>query len=103
LNKPGETQRPEAVANVRANTTTPRVLALDWDPAERASRYKVRVQVVGRDPDFETVTEVFDPHADLTFDPGTTVRAQIVAVNGAGESAPSQIVEQQIPGQALAA
>jgi hypothetical protein len=103
LNKPAETQRPETVENVQASNATPRMLSLDWDPAERASRYKVRVQVVGRDQDFETVTEVFDPHADLTFDPGTTVQVQIVAVNGAGESAPSQVIEKQILGQALAA
>ena len=104
LNKPGETQRPDQPQNVQASTPSPRVLALTWEPSARASRYKVRAQVTGRDQEFETVTEVFEPHVDLnTFEPGQTVRVEIVAVNGAGDSAPSQPVEKPITGQAAAA
>jgi hypothetical protein len=56
----------------------------------------VQAQVVGRDQDFETVTEVFEENAELTFEPAQTVRVEIIAVNGAGDSAPSAVVERQL-------
>ena len=41
----------------------PNRLRFSWEPSARASRYKVRAQVVGRDAKPETVTEVFDEAA----------------------------------------
>ena len=96
LNKPGETQRPDQPQNVQATVVAPNRLRLSWETAARRSRYKVRVQVAGRDEKPATVTEVFEESAELTFEAGQTVRVEIVAVNGAGDSAPSAVVEKHI-------
>ncbi len=96
LNRPGETQRPDQPQNVQATVIAPNRLRLSWEPSARRSRYKLRAQVVGRDKDFETVTEVFDEEVELTFEVGQTVKVEIIATNGAGDSAPSQVIERQI-------
>ena len=48
----------------------------DWEPTARTTRYKVRARVGGPDAEFETVAEVYEPHAELTFGPGQTVAVQ---------------------------
>lgn len=96
LNKPGETLRPDQPQDVQVTATGPARLRFAWEPSARASRYKVRVLVVGRDQEFQTVAEVFEENAELTFEPTQTVRVEIIAVNGAGDSVPSQAVERQL-------
>ncbi len=54
------------------------------------------MQVVGRDAKLETVTEVFEEEAELTLEAGQTVQVEIVAANGAGDSAASNLIERHI-------
>jgi hypothetical protein len=96
LNKPGETQRPDQPLNVQATVIAPNRLHLTWGPSARRSRYKVRVLIVGRDQKPKTVTEVFEEETDLTFETGQTVKVEIIATNGAGDSAPSETIERHI-------
>ena len=60
----------------------------------RADRYLVKVKVLGQDTDFRLAKTVQDPEFDLnTFTTGARVQVQVVAANGAGESAPSPVTE----------
>ena len=98
LNKPGERERPGLVTGVQASLPSPKHLHLTWEPSERVVRYKVRALVVGKETEFRTVAEVYEEQADLTtFAAGEVVRLEIVAVNGAGESAPSEPVSATLP------
>jgi hypothetical protein len=103
LNKPGETERPSVVTDVVVTFPTPKHMHVVWPPAERAVRYKVRALVVGKETEFRTVAEVYEEQADLmTFAPGDVVKVEITAVNGAGESSPSEPVTATLPLAAVA-
>jgi hypothetical protein len=98
LDKPGETQRPAAVTGVVVTLPSPRHVHLAWPPSDRAVRYKVRGRVIGKDAEPSTLAEVFEEQADFTtFAPGDVVTFEIVAVNIAGDSAPSEQVSVTLP------
>ncbi len=51
----------------------------------------MRTLVVGKANEFQAVAEVYEEQADLTtFAPGDVVKFEVVTVNIAGESAPSE-------------
>ena len=93
LDKPGETERPAVVTGLQASQPAARQVHLTWEPSERAVRYKVRALVAGRDLEPRVVAEVCEEQADLlNFAAGEVVTLDIVAVNLAGDSAPSEAV-----------
>jgi hypothetical protein len=54
--------------------------------------------VVGVDNEFVLAAAVTDTESNLnTFTPGQIVRVRVTAVNDAGESLPSDTVEQTVP------
>lgn len=63
-----------------------------------AARYRVFKKVVGVENEFTLVTTVTDTESNMnTFTPGQIVRVRVTALNGAGESLPSDSVEQTVP------
>jgi hypothetical protein len=101
---PADTQTPEAVENLEVEGDGPGRLEAEWTPSVRAARYHVEVQEVGRDIDFRRAVTVTDPSAELEdLSPGTRVRVRVLAVNRAGESVPSEVVEAQVPALASVA
>ncbi len=91
---PADEQRPEAVDEVEFDLTTPRHIKGSWGPPSRSDRFLIRVKVAGVDTDFRHVKTVSEPEFDLnTFATGAHVQVQVVAANGAGESAPSPVAE----------
>ena len=100
---PGETSRPEAVEEVEVEGDGPGRLAIDWAPSVRAERYLVEI-MAGEETELRRVATVHDPSADLAdLTPGATVKVRVFAANGAGESAPSAVVESTVPSLADAA
>ena len=93
LDKPGETERPAVVTGVQVSQPSPRHVHLTWEPSERAVRYKVRALVAGKDLEPRVVAEVYEEQADLlSFAAGEVVTLDVLAVNIAGDSAPSESV-----------
>ncbi len=91
---PGDPRVPEPVAQVSA-TVQPGVIALDWPDAARATRYRV-LKLVGAAANWEVADTVEESQAQLTGIPaGTTVKLQIVPLNGVGEGAASAVVQLQ--------
>jgi hypothetical protein len=73
-------------------------LLANWDDAALAARYRVYKKVIGVDSDYILATTVTDSESNLnTFTPGQSVRVRVTAVNDAGESLPSDSVEQTVP------
>ena len=91
---PADEQRPEAVDEIEFDLTTPRHIKGSWEAPSRSDRFLIRVKVAGVDTDFRHVKTVSEPEFDLnTFATGAHVQVQVVAANGAGESAPSPAAE----------
>ncbi len=91
---PADEQRPEAVEEVEFDLTTPRHIKGSWEEPSRAARFLIRVKIAGVDTDFRLLKTVTEPQFDLnTFQTGARVQVQVVAANGAGESAPSPVAE----------
>ena len=90
--------RTQASATASVNAGSPGHLVANWPDSARADRYRVYKQVIGVDDEFVLAATVEDSDADLnTFASGAQVRVRVASVNEAGESLPSQIVEQQVP------
>ncbi len=69
----------------------PGIIALNWEDASCAARYKVFKQVVGVDAETVEASEL-----ELTGVPvGATVRLQIVASNAVGDAPASPVIELQ--------
>ena len=93
LNAPGETERPAQVQGLTVESTTPGQIHCDWLRAERASRYRVKTKVVGRDQDFVKRKDVYGTDIILPgFTPGDIVQVIVVALN-VEEGDPSVVVE----------
>ena len=91
---PADEQRPEAVDDLELDVTLPQHIRGSFGEPARADRFLVRVKVIGQDADFRLAKTVQDPEFDLnTFTSGARVQVQVVAANGAGESAPSPVAE----------
>jgi hypothetical protein len=101
---PGDEHVPEAVSGLQAESDTAGEADAEWLPSERAARYHVETLEVGRDTEFQRVQTVVEPGATLTgLTPGAQVRVRVVAVNGAGDSAPSDEVVLIVAGLASVA
>jgi len=73
-------------------------LLATWESAALGDRYRVYKKVVGVDNEFILAATVTDTESNLnTFTPGQIVRVRVTAVNDAGESLPSDTVEQMVP------
>jgi hypothetical protein len=73
-------------------------LLAEWEASARADRYRVYKQVVGVNEDYVLAATVTETSINLnTFTPASTVRVKISAVNAAGESQLSDVVEMQVP------
>lgn len=71
---------------------------LDWADSRRAESYRVWKQTVGADNGFQCVAAVLESDYTLQgLTPGTVTQVQVSAVNGAGESQPSAMVEIAVP------
>jgi len=69
-----------------------------WAASPRAARYRIYKQVVGANEDFILAATVTETSVNLnTFTPTAHVRVKVAAVNDAGESLPSEPVEQVVP------
>ena len=101
---PADLQRPESVENLEVQGGSPGLLVAEWDASARAERYQVEVLVVGQDTEFRRVVTVREAKAEVAPLPSNAhVKVRVIAANGAGESAPSSVVEQQVPALAQAA
>jgi hypothetical protein len=68
-----------------------------WSAAPRAVRYHVFKQVQGVDQDFVFALTANDTTADMnTLTPGAHVKVRATSVNDAGESAPTNAIEQVV-------
>lgn len=87
---------PEPVESIEAEAQPGGIIVLDWPEASRADHYKVYKQVVGVDAEPVLAATVNDSDAELTdLPPGARVKIQVVATNGAGDSAASAVIELQ--------
>jgi hypothetical protein len=95
---PADPRVPEAVEGLQVEGDGPGNLDAEWFPSERAERYYVELLIIGTDPDFRRILTVTDPHATLENLPaGARVKVRVVAVNAAGQAAPSEVVEIEVP------
>ncbi|MCI0536534.1 MAG: fibronectin type III domain-containing protein, partial [Verrucomicrobiales bacterium] len=97
LNMPAAAELPEVVRAVVLEPSSSGHLRVRWNASARADRYRVFKQVVGVSEDFIAAATVSEPATDLnTFSPGNVVRVRITAVNEAGETVPSEVVEKMV-------
>jgi hypothetical protein len=100
LNAPNEPQTPDTPDNIVVIAGPPgsRIVYLNWSHARRAERYRVSRQVIGKDPTFMAVVTVTDSAASLNSMPsGATANVRVTAINDAGDSLPSAIVQIVVP------
>ena len=93
FNKPGILSVPVAPAGLIAVLVGPTSVALKWDKAARAERYRIYKKVVGVDN--EMVLVETREELDFTIDglpSGKTIQLAITAVNNGGESQLSEVV-----------
>ena len=94
FNPPAAAETPDQVEGLVVTPGTDGDAFADWDDTPRALRYHVEIQIVGVDLDFRRVATVTDSDATITgLPPGATVRVRVLAVNDAGSSPPSDVVE----------
>ena len=95
---PSDTQVSEPVTNLEVEAAGPGRLEADWTRSARAVRFHVEVLEVGRDVEFRRVLTTQDANTMLdTLTPGARYKVRVQAANRAVESAPSEIVEVQVP------
>ena len=93
LNAPGAVVTPEIPEGLTVTNLAAGMSQASWNPAARATRYRVWLQVAGRDEDFQPVATVHDTKARLTDLPtGATVNVRVTAANETGESQPGEMV-----------
>ncbi len=97
FNIPGADQTPEPPTGLTVRGGASGHLVADWEGGARATHYRVYKQVAGSE-EFVLAATVNDSDADLnTFTSGSLVKVRVTAVNGSGESLPSETVEQTVP------
>jgi hypothetical protein len=98
LNPPNAVGIPEVPEGLLVTGGASGHLLGTWDSAPLAQRYHVYRKIVGVDAEFVFAKTVTETEADMnTFTPGQLVRVRVTAVNDAGESLPSDSVEQTVP------
>jgi len=91
---PADLRRPEKPEGLSVAAKPEGGYAVDWTDAVRADRYRVFKQVVGENTEPVLVETVDESEAEFaSVPPGKIVKLQVIAVNAAGESAPSEAVE----------
>ena len=97
LNVPADPHVPERVEEIKLKQPGPGLIEASWSRAPRATRYRVFVQVVGKDAAPQARPAVYDARTLMTgFAAGELVRIHILAANATGEAAPSPTVEIQL-------
>lgn len=97
LNRPADTEAPEAPSFTTVVPGPNSTLLVDWDDSLRSDRWRVWVKVVGVDNDFRTVMTVTESDATLAGLPvGATVQVRVTSVNDAGESAAGPEVQAMV-------
>lgn len=95
---PGTDHVPEAPEHLVLSVGAPGIINADWADTPRADRYHIEAQIVGVDTDFKRLLTREESDATLTGLPsGKTVRVRILALNSAGPSAASEVVEIKVP------
>ena len=93
FNKPGQAVTPAVPAGLIAVLVGPTSVALKWNKAARAERYRIYKKVVGVDNEMVLVETRED--LDFTIDAlpaGKTIQIAVAAVNNGGESQLSEVV-----------
>lgn len=94
LNAPGASETPDVPEALVVTAGTPGTLFVDWADARRATRYRVWIQVLTVDADFQAAATVTDSDATVSGLPtGKTVKVRVTSANDAGESLPGVTVE----------
>ena len=84
-------ERPELLVLLAGG---PGVVHADWADTPRAERYHIEILIVGVDTEFRRVLTREESDAALTGLPsGQTVKVRVLAVNAAGGSVPSDVVQ----------
>ncbi|HEY0550956.1 MAG TPA: fibronectin type III domain-containing protein, partial [Verrucomicrobiae bacterium] len=98
FNPPSAVGLPEVPEGLEVIGSMAQHLFATWESAPLADRYRLYRQIVGVDADFVLVKTVTETESDLnTFTSGQVVRVRVTAVNDAGESLMSEIVEVTVP------
>jgi hypothetical protein len=98
FNIPADHSTPAAPANLTVIDGLRGHLLVSWDKTRSAERYRVRKQIIGVHDDWVVAKTTSETEADLnTFVTGQRVLLEVTALNGAGESVPSEPVEHVIP------
>jgi hypothetical protein len=98
LNRPDAVGLPEVPEGLLVVGGGSGHLLARWESSALGDRYRVYKKVVGVDNEFILVATITDTESNLnTFTPGQVVRVRVTAVNDAGESLPSDAVEQTVP------
>lgn len=97
FNVPADDSIPDVPEDLAVTPSTTGHLLARWSAAPRALRYHVFKQVASLDQDFVYALTVNDTTADMnTFTPGAHVKVRVISVNDAGESQPTDAVEQVV-------
>jgi len=97
-NQSGASHVPDMPEGLVLAGNGPGVVFADWADTPRAEHYRVEKQIVSVDADFVRAETRDASDATLTGLPsGKTLRVRIVAVNEAGPSVPSAVVEIVVP------
>jgi hypothetical protein len=98
FNVPADDETPDVPEDLVVLPGSSGHLVAHWPASARADRYRLFKQVVNVDQDFVYVDTITDTSKDMnTFTPGAHVKVRVTAVNEAGESLPSDPVEQVVP------
>jgi hypothetical protein len=98
FNPPSAVGLPDVPEGLEVIGSMPQHLFATWESAALAHRYRLYRQIVGVDADFVLVKTVTETESDLnTFTSGQIVRVRVTAVNDAGESLMSEMVEVTVP------
>lgn len=93
-NVPGDVSVPGAPEKVVATSESPGKVAVSWEPAVHTDHCRVFCKVVGQDAEFAAKASIRESTITLTGLPsGGHLQLYLTAVNRAGESVPSEIVE----------
>ena len=91
---PGADHVPERPEHLLLAAGAPGVVNADWADTPRAEHYHIEAQIVGVDSDFKRLLTRDESDATLTGLPSNkTIKVRVIAVNAAGNSAASEVVE----------
>ena len=93
LNIPAHPNPPQPVAVLTLKAVGTGRELLEWDPAVRATYYRLFLKIHGVDTDFQFIKRDVDlDHTFTNLTPGTTISAYVIAANPGGEAVASPTV-----------